>query len=71
MRVLKECSSLAVNRTKNLDEETRMQAFQACCEMLAEVQNEKYVEGLSKKDKVFYKALMQKDWSLWNIAAKL
>jgi len=71
MRVLKECSSLAVNRTKDLDSETRMQAFQACCAMLKGVQIEKGLHILTKKDKVFYQALMQKDYSLWNIAVKL
>ena len=71
MRVLKECSSLAVNRTKDLDTETRMQAFQACCAILKEVQSEKYVHSLSKRDKIFYQALMQKDYTLWNIAANL
>ena len=70
-RVLKECSSLAVNRTKKLDTKTRMHAFQACCALLQEVQSEEYLENLSTKDKIFYKALMQKDFALWNIAAKL
>jgi len=71
MRVLKECSSLAVNRTKYLDTETRMQAFQACCAMLKDVQVDNIFYCLSKKDKIFYQALMQEDYSLWNIAAKM
>ena len=71
MRVLKECSSLAVNRTKDLDPETRMQAFQACCAMLKEVQSGIYSQSLSKKDKLFYQALIQRDYSLWIIAANL
>ncbi len=71
LRVLKECSSLAVNRTKGLDFETRIQVFQACCEMLDGVWEDKFTENLGGKDKIFLKALRKKDFSLWNIAARL
>lgn len=71
LRVLKECSGLAVERTKGLDLETRIQAFQACCEMLEGVWEDNFSENLEKKDETFLNALRKKDFSLWNIATRL
>ncbi len=70
-RVLRECSSLAVNRTADLDEETRKLVFLACNDLVSDVLDEQDGSGLTKKDKVFYEAIVGKDYSKWLLAARL
>ena len=70
-RVLRECSALAVNRTADLDLETRKLVFLACNDLVLDVLDKKDISELTKKDKVFYEAIMGKDYSKWLLAARL
>lgn len=67
-RALNECSALAVTRTKKLDINTRKQIFLACNEIITSFNCNP--EKLSYKQRIFYDAIISKDFRAWELAAK-
>lgn len=68
-RVLKETSSLAVMRTKDLDINTRKQVFLKCCEL--NTQYKYSASELSPLMKKICKAFDEKDFKAWKIIAQI
>lgn len=66
---LNEFSNLGVSRTQRLDIDTRKQILLACHEIMSSFKH--VPSGLSAKQQIFYDAIMSKDFTAWNMAAKL
>ena len=66
---LNELAVWTMNRTAKLDENTRKQVFLACHEIMSSFKHKP--SGLSRKQQIFYDAIMSKDFTAWNLAAKL
>ena len=69
VRTLNELSFWTMDRTSGLDENTRKQVFLACHEIMSSFKHKP--SGLSRKQQIFYDAIMSKDFTAWNLAAKL
>lgn len=68
-RSIDECSGLAVNRTKKLDIDTRKQIFLACNKIITSFKCNP--SKLTPKQKMFYEAIISKDFRAWELAAKI
>ena len=67
--LFRECSEIVVGRTSKLDEYTRKQIFLACHEVISSFKLTP--SNLTPKQQIFYDAIMSKDFTAWNLAAKL
>ncbi len=65
-RLLAECGGLMVRRTANLEKIVRQQVFLKCHELL--VENGFDSSAFSGKDRIMADAIMNKDYSAWNMA---
>ena len=71
-RVLFECSTLAVSRTKNIDNTTRRQVFLFCRKLVLENEIDSNIrDELSIKERLFYNAFKNKDFKAWELLAKI
>lgn len=68
-RLLAECSGLMARRTKRLDVETRKQVFLACNKLFLE--EELKADHYKGIERIFVNAIMEKDYTAWDLAAKV